>query len=108
MYVQFLQVSYTSRATNSVCANKMFSIDNTSGQTGAYIHVYMESSSATTTITLVTLSATYVCTPQFQVISRQPHIDTEQDDQDGSSSWIIPEMEVGPNKPEQIVMCMNR
>ena len=68
----------------------------------AEISVNMESCAAST-ITLVTLSATYVCTTQFQVISRQPHTDTEQDDQ--NSTVITPKDEVGPNKPEQLVIC---
>ena len=59
-------------------------------------------SSATATVTLVTLSATYVCTPQFHVISRQPHTDMEQDLE---THWtVLPKMEIGPNKPDQIVM----
>ena len=49
----------------------------------------------------------YVCMSQFHVISRQPHTDTEHN-QNGIPTWIIPDMEVGANKPEHIVMCMNR
>lgn len=63
----------------------------------------MESSPETsTTVTIVTLSATYVCTTQFHVISRQPHTDMEQES-DCVVKRVEAKMEVGPHKPPQLV-----
>lgn len=65
------------------------------------------SSKSTTTVTLVTLSATYVCTIQFNVISRHAHTGIEQNRDTGHEKrWEVSlaKMEDGPYKPDQLVM----
>lgn len=63
----------------------------------------MEASSTTvTTVTVVTLAATYVCTPQFRVISRHAHNSMEQN-RDYAVKWAEAKTEVGSHKPDKLV-----
>ena len=62
----------------------------------------MDPSPDTTIVTIVTLSATYVFTTQFRVISRCAHIGMEQN-RDCTEKWVEARLEVGSNKPEQLV-----
>ena len=63
----------------------------------------MESSPETsTTVTVVTLYATYMCTTQFHVISRHAHTGMGQD-RDCTVRWVEAKIEVGPHEPDQLV-----
>lgn len=57
----------------------------------------------TTTVTIVTLTATYVCTAQFHVISRHANSTVEQNE-DRRVHWVDAKMESGTNKPDQLVI----
>lgn len=56
-----------------------------------------------TTVTIVTLTATYVCTTKFHVISRYANNTVEQNE-DHRVRWVEAKMESGPNKPDQLVI----
>ena len=57
----------------------------------------------TTTVTIVTLAATYVCTTQFHVISRHANNTMEQNE-DCKVHWVNAKMESGTNKPDKLVI----
>ena len=58
---------------------------------------------ATTAVTMVTLTATYVCTTQFHVISRHAHTGGVERNRDCAVKWVEAKTEVGQCKPDQLV-----
>ena len=56
------------------------------------------------TVTMATLTATYICTPQLRAISRQANDDLEGETDCGGMMWPEPEMEQGPSSPDKLVV----
>ena len=55
------------------------------------------------TVTIVTMAATYVCTAQLKVLSRHPHQRVEKESSSDTATWTQAKMEVGPSKPDKLV-----